>query len=74
MGIFALIRSALEAIIALPKIWDAFLNSNINARLSRLEENHAKIEAAYELSKSAKTTEEKLNAADAVFDAFASRK
>ncbi len=72
MGWFALIRAALEAIIAIPKIWDQFLTSNINGRLNKLEEKHQKIEAAYLLGKEAKTNEEKLNAADAIMDAWSS--
>ena len=74
MGWLALIRLALESIVALPKIWDRFLTSDINARLNRLEAKHAAVEAAYELAKNAKTNEEKLNAADSMFSAWASRK
>lgn len=74
MSIFALIRAALEAIISIPKIWDRFLTSDINARLNRLEAKHAAVEAAYELAKNAKTNEEKLSAADSMFSAWASRK
>lgn len=73
MGWFGLIRAALEAIISIPKIWDRFLTQNINGRLQKLEENHSKFEAAYKLASEAKTTEEKLNAADAIASAWLSR-
>lgn len=70
MGWLALIRSTLEAIIAIPQIWDRFLNSNINARLQRLEEKVEKVDEAYKLASKAKTTVEKLNAATALFDSW----
>lgn len=73
MGWLALIRAALEAIIAIPKIWDQFITANINGRLQKLESNQAKMYAAYELAAKAKTTEEKAHAADALIDAWNKR-
>ncbi len=70
MGTLSLIRAALEAIIAIPQIWDRFLTQNINARLQRLEERVAKVDEAYKLASTAKTTEEKLNAASSLFDSW----
>lgn len=70
---WALITAALQGLAALPKIFDFIVNLNIEARLKALEQNAANLQEAYKLLSEAKTSEEKINAADAIAHAWNNR-
>jgi len=70
---WALLVGALQGLAALPKILDKITAWEVDERLNTLAKNSTATKTAFDALESAKTTEEKANAADLIASAWNNR-